>query len=177
MKSLNEVTASFEIFVPSVLIYVIKPTVSPSISIPWYNLCAICIVLDAPNPNLLDEVCCKVEVVNGPDGFRVYVLEVISLILYFLFFINSTPELTSTLFLNENFSIFFPSSWLIFVFIIKLSFVKKFTFSVQNSLGWNTSISCSLSVSNLSATDWTLPADFDPGSFVHKIGDILKPTR
>ena len=30
---------------------------------------------------------------------------------------------------------------------------------------------------NLSATDWTRPADFDPGSLVHKIGEILKPTR
>ena len=72
--------ASFEIFVPSVLIYVIKPIVSPSISIPWYNLCAICIVLDAPKPNLLDADCCSVDVVNGPDGFLVNTLELISVI-------------------------------------------------------------------------------------------------
>ena len=30
-------TASVDKFVPSVLIYVIKPIVSPSISIPWYS--------------------------------------------------------------------------------------------------------------------------------------------
>ena len=36
--SLKSIIASFDIFVPSVLMYVINPTVSPSISIPWYNL-------------------------------------------------------------------------------------------------------------------------------------------
>ncbi len=63
------------------------------------------------------------------------------------------------------------------MFIFKLSFVKKFRLSVQNSSGLKTSISCSLSVNNLRATDCTLPADLDPGNFVHRIGDILKPTK
>ena len=80
-------------------------------------------------------------------------------------------------FLNENFSIFLSSSWVIDVFIFRFSFVKKFKLSVQNSSGLKTSISCSLSVHNLRATDWTLPADLDPGNFVHKIGEILKPTK
>ena len=30
---------------------------------------------------------------------------------------------------------------------------------------------------NFKATDCTLPADLDPGNFVHKIGEILKPTK
>ena len=30
---------------------------------------------------------------------------------------------------------------------------------------------------SFNATDWTLPADFEPGNLVHNIGDILKPTR
>ena len=50
-------------------------------------------------------------------------------------------------------------------------------FKVQNSSGLKISISCSPSVNNLSATDCTLPADFEPGSLVHKIGEILKPTN
>ena len=57
-----------------------------------------------------------------------------------------------------------------------LSSVLKIMFKVQNSSGIKTSISCSLAVKSFNATDWTLPADFDPGSFVHRIGDILNPT-
>ena len=34
-----------------------------------------------------------------------------------------------------------------------------------------------LSGINLRATDWTLPADLDPGNLVHRIGEILKPTK
>ena len=48
---------------------------------------------------------------------------------------------------------------------------------VQNSSGLNNSISYSLSTITFKATDWTRPADLDPGSFVHKMGDILKPTK
>ncbi len=72
---------------------------------PWYNLWAICIVLEAPKPNLLDAVCCRVEVVNGPRGFLVYILDVTSEILYFDFFIISAALSISLLFLKENFSI------------------------------------------------------------------------
>ena len=53
----------------------------------------------------------------------------------------------------------------------------KFIFNVQNSSGSKDSISCSLSVISFKATDCTLPADFDPGNFVQRIGDILNPTR
>ena len=60
--------------------YVIRPIVSPSISIPWYNFCAICIVREAPKPNLPEDTCCKVEVVKGPDGFLLTTLLDISLI-------------------------------------------------------------------------------------------------
>ena len=55
--------------------------------------------------------------------------------------------------------------------------VLKFTFKDQYSSGLNCSISCSLSVNNLRATDWTLPADFEPGSLDQSIGEILNPTR
>ena len=47
----------------------------------------------------------------------------------------------------------------------------------QYSSGLKCSISFSLSHIILSATDWTLPADLLPGSFRHKIGDKLNPTR
>ena len=43
--------------------------------------------------------------------------------------------------------------------------------------GLNISISCSLSVNNLNATDWTLPADLEPGNLVHNIGEMLNPTK
>ena len=149
-------------------IYVIKPIVSPSISIPWYNLWAICIVLDAPKPSLPDAVCWSVEVVNGPDGFRFTTFVEISEILNFLDLTFSDALSISDLFLKENFSIFLPLKLKILdvneLLFLSLNFVLK----VQNSLESNNSISCSLSVINFNATDWTLPADFDPGSLVHK---------
>ena len=43
--------------------------------------------------------------------------------------------------------------------------------------GSKDSIPCSRSVINFNATDWTLPADLEPGSLVHKIGEILNPTK
>ena len=58
-----------------------------------------------------------------------------------------------------------------------LSLSLNLILNVQNSFGSNSSISCSLSVISFKATDWTLPADLDPGSYVHKIGEILKPTK
>ena len=56
-------------------------------------------------------------------------------------------------------------------------YLKEITDAAKNSSGLNSSISCSLSVISFKATDCTLPADLDPGSFVHKIGEILKPTK
>ena len=169
--------ASADKLVPSVLIYVIKPIVSPSISIPWYNLWAICIVLDAPNPNLLDATCWSVEVVKGPEGFLLIILDEISLILKSLFLTLSIASLISLLFLNENFSILFPFNWEMLAVIELFFSFWNFTLKVQNSSGSKDSISCSLSVISFKATDWTLPADFDPGNFVQSIGEILKPTK
>ena len=83
----------------------------------------------------------------------------------------------SSLFINENFSILLLSSWLIlavkFWFAVSANLILK----VQNSSGLKDSIACSLSVINFKATDWTLPADYEHGSFVESIGDILKPTK
>ena len=70
--------------------------------------------------------------------------------------------------IDESYDLF--SKLISFVFL-------KLALKVQYSSGLKDSISCSLSVISLRATDWTLPADFDPGSLVHKIGEILKPTR
>ena len=50
-------------------------------------------------------------------------------------------------------------------------------FNDQYSFGLNFSISISLSVIIFNATDWTRPADLLPGSFLHKTGDKLKPTK
>ena len=58
-----------------------------------------------------------------------------------------------------------------------LSLSLNLTLKVQNSSGSKSSISCSRSVINFKATYWTRPADLEPGNFVHKIGDILKPTK
>jgi hypothetical protein len=83
----------------------------------------------------------------------VYILELISEILYFEFLINSIALFISSLFLNENFSIFELSNNTIFESKISPFEVLKLTFKDQNSSGLNCSISCSLSVSNLNATD------------------------
>ena len=79
--------------------------------------------------------------------------------------------------MKENLSIFSPLNKLNLEKIFLLSLFEKSEVSVQYSSGLKSSISFSLSVISLSATDCTLPADLDPGSLVHKIGEILKPTR
>ena len=114
---------------------------------------------------------------NGPDGFLLTTLDEISVILNFLSFISAIALSISFLFLKENFSIFFPLSWDMLETIVLFLSSWKLILSVQNSSGSKDSISCSLSVISFKATDWTLPADFDPGNFVHKIGDILNPTK
>ena len=157
--------------------YVIKPIVSPSISIPWYSFCAICIVRDAPKPNLPEDTCWSVDVVNGPEGFRFTVFVEMSEIENFIFLIWSIASSILTLFLKVNFSIFWPLNWKRFDIIELLLLSLKFTFKDQNSWGLNNSISCSLSAISFNATDWTRPADLDPGSLVHKIGEILNPTK
>ena len=83
----------------------------------------------------------------------------------------------SNLFLNENFSILEPLNCEMLANKELLLESLKLTLKVQNSCGSNNSISCSLSVINFSATDCTLPADFDPGNLVQSIGEILNPTR
>ena len=91
--------------------------------------------------------------VNGPSGFLVNILDVISEMLYFDFFIVSIALLISSFFLKENLSIFLLLSNTKFEFKIYPFKVLKFTFKVQYSSGLNCSISCSLSVNNLNATD------------------------
>ena len=90
---------------------------------------------------------------KGPDGFLVYIFEVISLIEYFFSLIFDMALFISSLFLKLNFSIFSPFNSDIKEVKIFFEEVIKFTFIVQNSSGLNTSISCSLSVNNLKATD------------------------
>ena len=47
----------------------------------------------------------------------------------------------------------------------------------QYSRATNFSISSSRSQTILSATDWTRPAERAPGSFRHRTGDRVNPTR
>ena len=47
----------------------------------------------------------------------------------------------------------------------------------QYSCGTNISISRSRSQTSRSATDWTRPAERAPGSFRHRTGEMVKPTR
>ena len=117
------------------------------------------------------------EVVNGARGFLLCTLESISLILNLDLLIIFIALSISVLFKNENFLIISPLKRVNLEKMFLLSLLVKFEFKVQYSSGLNNSILCSLSVINFKATDCTLPADFDPGSLDHKIGEILKPTR
>jgi hypothetical protein len=67
-------------------------------------------VLDAPKLNLLEAVCCSVDVVNGPEGLRLTTLLEISVISNFLFLILDIALFISSFFLNENFSILLLSN-------------------------------------------------------------------
>ena len=58
--------------------------VSPSMSIPWYSFCAICMVLEAPKPHFPEATCCKVEVVKGALGFLLKTCEAMLEIKYSL---------------------------------------------------------------------------------------------
>ena len=91
--------------------------------------------------------------------------------------IKSRATPISVLFLNVNRSTLFSLNKLSLEKIFLLSVLVKSDVSVQYSSGLNSSMSCSLSVINFNATDWTLPADLDPGSLVQRIGDILNPTK
>ena len=83
----------------------------------------------------------------------------------------------SFLFLKLNLSTFLLSIIFNLENIISLFKFLKLALSDQYSSGLKDSISCSLWVISFRATDCTLPADLEPGSFVHNIGEILKPTK
>ena len=75
---------------------------------PWYNLCAICMVLDAPNPHFPEAICCIVEVVRGGAGFLLKTCDVISETKYSLELIFVVASLTASLLRKVNFSTLLP---------------------------------------------------------------------
>ena len=162
---------------PSVLIYVISPVVSEPIFIPSYNFWAILIVLDAPKPSLFEASCWRVEVVNGAKGFLLTLFLSIFSIWKDDLLIWSRARLASFSFLIS----IFASFWLLIKTSLAvksslLSFAKTEEIDQYSSI-LNFSISISLSHISFKATDCTLPADLEPGSFLHNIGDIENPIR
>ena len=108
---------------------------------------------DAPNPNLPEAVCCKVDVVKGGNGFLLNIFEFTSETLNLDLFIILIALTISSLFLNENFSTLSPLNKLNFEKIFLLSLFVKLDARVQYSSGLNYSISFSLSVISFKATD------------------------
>ena len=144
---------------------------------PSYNLCAICIVFLALKPSFRDASCCRVDVINAGAGLRFTVFLLSDETKYFCSNRLSRIVSACSAFFIENFSNFFPSKVLNFALKILFSLFSNFASIVQNCSAWNASISASRSTTILRATDCTRPADLLPGSFLHKMGDRVKPTR
>ena len=129
-----------------------------------YSFWAADIVLETENPNFLDASCCKVEVVNGGVGF------------FSIGFLvtESTVKLESRKPFkkesNES-SLFTLFRYLDFSDSPEI-LLKKATV-LKDSWGLKSLISFSRSAINLRATDWTLPAESPPFTFLHSMGEIL----
>ena len=157
--------------------YVIKPTLPfPGILTPSYNICAIDIVFFKVNPNFLDASCCIVLVVKGGAGFFFLSDFFILLTINSLFFKSSSILFTCSSFLNSSFLLSIPTKWASNLFFLFEAFLFNIAYIFQYSSGLNFSISSSLSQINLTATDWTLPADNPFLTFFHNTGLILYPT-
>ena len=101
------------------------------------------------------------------------ILEIIN----FLLLIAPTTIFVLSSFLNVNFSIFSSLKVIKLALMWVPSSISTSVIIFQYSSGLNDSISSSLSHINLKATDCTLPADFAPGSFLHKTGERLNPNK
>ena len=126
---------------------------------------------------MFEASCWSVEVVKGAKGFLVTLFFSIFVILNLDFLI-----LTSATFASSSLWISILASFLLSSTISLAGRFSSLDFKNRDEIDQyssilNFSISNSLSHINFSATDWTLPADLDPGSFLHKIGEIEKPIR
>ena len=121
-------------------------------------------VLETGNPNLRDASCCSVDVVKGGEGFLDNGL--------FLMSITLNEESLNEL-VNLSRSIFLSIFDLCFALNIFPSSVENSAVILKDFSGLKFSISFSLSAISLKATDWTLPADKPPLTFLHRTGEIL----
>ena len=133
-----------------------------------YNLCAADIVLLTENPSFLEASCWSVDVVNGAeDDF-----------LKGFFSTDDTEKFESKLFSKISFAFASlskaPVNWA-FNFLLLAS--ENNAEILKEDLGTKSFISFSLSTSNRSATDWTLPADRPPLTFLQSMGEISNPTN
>ena len=78
---------------------------------------------------------------------------------------------------RSNLSSFLPSRWVSAAVSTGPLGVWKSAAMVQYSWDLNASISDSRWQISRSATDWTRPAEREPGSLRHSTGDKVKPTR
>ena len=129
-----------------------------------YNLCAVCIVLETLKPSFLAASCCIVEVVNGGAGFLRRGLFLILLTINSAFLNPSRKELKLS-------SSFVLMEYLALNFILLLLINSAVV--LYEDTGLKFKISFSLSAINLKTTDWTLPADNPPLTFLQSIGEIL----
>ena len=141
-----------------------------------YSACATRIVWLAENPSLRAASCCSVDVVNGAGGLRVSgLVSTVSTV--------KRPASTAALAAaasppvpidsRSSFSPFHRTSRL----LNATPSCSNTAVTDQYSCGRNASISRSRLTTSRSATDCTRPADFAPGSFRHRTGDSVNPTR
>ena len=164
-------------YVPSVRMYVIKPSPVPA---PSYSRCAADIVLDAPKPSCLFASCCIVDVVNGGPLVR----------LASLCFTSTTRSVShsrtrlayasaSSFEAMVNFPSLAPSTCVKAASNVEPSFELKLAFTVQYGSLTKASTSSSLSHTNRSATLCTRPADrltLD-GNLRHSSPESVNPNR
>ena len=141
-------------------------------------------VRSAEKPSLRAASCWSVEVVKGGAGLRLAGFASTATMVKLAALIVSTAAFASASFPSANLSSFFaPSdtsralngsvqpppdaSWA----------ARTSASTVQYSCGLNASISISRSVMSRSETDWTRPADREPGSLRQSTGESVKPTR
>ena len=169
--------ASSAMLTPSVRIYVIRPVVSPLMSMPSYSFCAVRIVRCALNPSFRDASCCIVDVVKGAAGRRRVGLLTTFFTIKLAASTVAFAVLADVSLFKANFSSFSPLSVVSFAINVFAAEFLSLASMDQYSSELNFSISSSRSQISRRATDCTRPADFEPGSLRQRTGDKLNPTK
>ena len=126
-----------------------------------------------PNPSRVLAACCNVEVINGAVGLLFVGFSSIFCIWYWLSF-NSFKAISIAIrSFGSNVS---PAKWVTCIVRVWLDWVFTSAKRSQYSCGIKAWISRSRSTNNLTATDWTRPADKPRATFFHNNGDSINPT-